>query len=111
MTATRALTHARSPRMMLNHGVATARDLICPVNRPNVRREDRVTTGNERQDLSLNRIQALGTATTRLRSEFHGIFGVETIDRFLHFLRRVRWAGRDHAVAGLGQASAANHND
>jgi arsenate reductase len=43
-----------------------------------------VTTGYERHDLSLDQIQALRTATTRLSSEFDGIFGAETIDRFLH---------------------------
>jgi len=43
-----------------------------------------MTTGYERHDLSLDQIQALRTATTRLCSEFDGIFGAETIDRFLH---------------------------
>jgi protein-tyrosine-phosphatase len=43
-----------------------------------------VTTGYERHDLSLDQVHALRTAATRLSREFDGVFGTETIDRFLH---------------------------
>ena len=36
------------------------------------------------QPLSLDQALALRTAATRLRAEFEGTFGVETIERFLH---------------------------
>ncbi|MEV6325632.1 arsenate reductase ArsC [Nocardia sp. NPDC051787] len=37
-----------------------------------------------REDLSIDQKLALKTAATRLRTEFAGTFGVETIERFLH---------------------------
>jgi len=37
-----------------------------------------------RHDLSIDQRLALETAATRLESEFSGMFGVETIERFLH---------------------------
>ena len=43
-----------------------------------------MTTGYERHDLSLDQVHALRTAATRLSREFDGVFGTETIDRFLH---------------------------
>ena len=43
------------------------------------------TTGSHlRDDLSIDQKLALKTATTRLEKEFADIFGVETIERFLH---------------------------
>jgi arsenate reductase (thioredoxin) len=41
-------------------------------------------TGYERHDLSVDQIQALRTAAIRLQRSFDGVFGAETIDRFLH---------------------------
>lgn len=38
----------------------------------------------ERPDLSIDQRLALRTAATRLRAEFEGLFGTETIERFLH---------------------------
>ena len=43
-----------------------------------------VTSGYERTDLSLDQVQALRTAAVRLQRQFDGVFGAETIDRFLH---------------------------
>jgi protein-tyrosine-phosphatase len=43
-----------------------------------------MTTGYERDDLSIDQIQALRTAAVRLQRDFDGVFGAETIDRFLH---------------------------
>ena len=37
-----------------------------------------------RNDLSINQQLALRTAATRLREKFDGIFGPQTIERFLH---------------------------
>lgn len=37
-----------------------------------------------RRDLSIDQLLALRTAATRLQGEFDGIFGAETIERFLH---------------------------
>jgi arsenate reductase len=41
-------------------------------------------TTYHREDLSINQQLALRTASTRLREEFDGVFGAETIERFLH---------------------------
>ncbi len=41
-------------------------------------------TTYRRQDLSINQQLALKTAATRLREDFDGVFGAETIERFLH---------------------------
>jgi protein-tyrosine-phosphatase len=38
----------------------------------------------QRSDITLDQQQALMTAATRLQRDFDGVFGVETIDRFLH---------------------------
>jgi protein-tyrosine-phosphatase len=43
-----------------------------------------MSTGYERDDLSIDQIQALRTAAVRLQRDFDGVFGAETIDRFLH---------------------------
>jgi protein-tyrosine-phosphatase len=43
-----------------------------------------VTSGYERTDLSLDQVQAMRTAAVRLQRNFAGVFGTETIDRFLH---------------------------
>lgn len=37
-----------------------------------------------RRDLSIDQLFALRTAATRLQGEFDGIFGAETVERFLH---------------------------
>jgi protein-tyrosine-phosphatase len=42
------------------------------------------TTLSWRQDLSIDQQLALGTAATRLADEFAGIYGPETIERFLY---------------------------
>jgi protein-tyrosine-phosphatase len=39
---------------------------------------------NRREDLSIDQHLALRTAATRLEDEFAGIYGTETIERFLH---------------------------
>jgi protein-tyrosine-phosphatase len=41
-------------------------------------------TTYHREDLSINQQLALRTAATRLREDFDGVFGPETIERFLH---------------------------
>jgi arsenate reductase len=41
-------------------------------------------TTYHREDLSINQQLALRTAAVRLREEFDGVFGPETIERFLH---------------------------
>ncbi|ATE55186.1 arsenate reductase ArsC [Actinosynnema pretiosum] len=43
-----------------------------------------MTTAHRRRDLSVDQQLALGTAATRLRESFDGVFGAETIERFLH---------------------------
>lgn len=43
-----------------------------------------MTQAYPRQEISLDQQVALKTAATRLRRDFEGIFGVETIERFLH---------------------------
>lgn len=43
-----------------------------------------VTAHHLRQDLSIDQRLALKTAATRLQAEFADMFGVETIERFLH---------------------------
>ena len=43
-----------------------------------------MTSGYERTDLSLDQVQALRSAAVRLQRQFDGVFGAETIDRFLH---------------------------
>ena len=43
-----------------------------------------MTTGYQHPDFTLDQLQALKTAATRLQRDFEGVFGVETIDRFLH---------------------------
>ena len=43
-----------------------------------------MTSGHERTDLTLDQVQALRTAAVRLQRDFDGVFGAETIDRFLH---------------------------
>jgi arsenate reductase (thioredoxin) len=42
------------------------------------------TAANHRDDLTVDRQLALRTAARNLADEFHGIYGEETIDRFLH---------------------------
>ncbi|HEU4423328.1 MAG TPA: arsenate reductase ArsC [Pilimelia sp.] len=42
------------------------------------------TTAFHREDLSVDQQLALHTAATRLGTEFDGIYGIETIERFLH---------------------------
>lgn len=55
-----------------------------------------MTTGYERHDLSIDQVQALRSAAVHLQRDFDGVFGAETIDRFLHTsYRRVRRAGPD----------------
>jgi hypothetical protein len=49
-----------------------------------------MTIDYERPGWGLDQRQALMTAASRLQRDFAGVFGVETIDRFLHgSLRRV----------------------
>ena len=43
-----------------------------------------MTSGYERTDLTIDQVQALRTAAVRLQRNFDGVFGAETIDRFLH---------------------------
>jgi protein-tyrosine-phosphatase len=43
-----------------------------------------MSTGYTRGDLSIDQIQALRSAAVRLQRDFDGVFGTETIDRFLH---------------------------
>lgn len=43
-----------------------------------------VTNGYQRTDLTLDQVQAMHTAAVRLQRDFDGVFGTETIDRFLH---------------------------
>ena len=43
-----------------------------------------MTSGYERTDLTLDQVQAMRTAAVRLQRDFDGVFGTETIDRFLH---------------------------
>ena len=43
-----------------------------------------MTSGYERTDLTLDQVQAVRTAAVRLQRDFDGVFGAETIDRFLH---------------------------
>ncbi|HVQ49486.1 MAG TPA: arsenate reductase ArsC [Mycobacterium sp.] len=45
---------------------------------------DSPVTHHLRRDLSIDQRLALKTAATRLEREFDGVFGVETIERFLH---------------------------
>ena len=45
---------------------------------------DNVTADHLRSDLSIDQKLALKTAATRLEKDFAGMFGVETIERFLH---------------------------
>ena len=45
---------------------------------------DNLTTKHLRSDLSIDQKLALKTAATRLEKDFAGMFGVETIERFLH---------------------------
>jgi protein-tyrosine-phosphatase len=45
---------------------------------------DSPVTHHLRHDLSIDQQLALTTAATRLEREFDGVFGVETIERFLH---------------------------
>jgi protein-tyrosine-phosphatase len=42
------------------------------------------TTAYWHTDLSIDQVLALKTAATRLAAEFHGTYGPETIERFLH---------------------------
>ena len=42
------------------------------------------TTPHQHPDIALDQHQALLTAATRLQRDFDGVFGVETIERFLH---------------------------
>ena len=42
------------------------------------------TTAHRREDLSIDQRTALATAAMRLRREFDGVYGTETIERFLH---------------------------
>jgi protein-tyrosine-phosphatase len=42
------------------------------------------TTAHHREDLSIDQRTALSTAAMRLRREFDGVYGTETIERFLH---------------------------
>ena len=41
-------------------------------------------TSHQRPDLSIDQNLAIRAAAADLREEFSGVFGVETIDRFLH---------------------------
>ncbi|ROO51516.1 protein-tyrosine-phosphatase [Micromonospora sp. Llam0] len=41
-------------------------------------------TAHRRPDLSMDQTTALHTAAVRLRNEFDGVYGAETIERFLH---------------------------
>ncbi len=43
-----------------------------------------MTSGDQRTDLTLDQAQAMRTAAVRLQRDFDGVFGTETIDRFLH---------------------------
>ena len=43
-----------------------------------------MASGYERHGLSIDQIQALRGAEVRLQRDFDGVFGAETIDRFLH---------------------------
>ena len=43
-----------------------------------------MTETNQRSGLSLEQTMALSVAAGRLQTEFNGVFGKETIDRFLH---------------------------
>jgi arsenate reductase (thioredoxin) len=45
---------------------------------------DSPVTHHLRRDLSIDQRLALKTAATRLQRDFDGIFGVETVERFLH---------------------------
>ena len=46
--------------------------------------DNAATTSHLRSDLSIDQKLALKTAATRLQNEFADMFGVETIERFLH---------------------------
>lgn len=43
-----------------------------------------MTTSSPRQSLSIDQQLALKTAATRLQNQFRDVFGIETIERFLH---------------------------